>query len=408
MTTMVPPKINTQYILYLSLPSAGNLGLIQANPTLAAGDVKVSTDGGAFANLGTLPTVTPAAGKAVKMTLSTTEMNGDNILVVFSDQTSPAEWLDIVISIQTSARQIDDLAFPTVSGRGLDVSAGGEAGLDWANIGSPTTAQGLTGTTIATSQVVASVTGNVGGNVTGSVGSVVGAVGSVAAGGIAAASFAAGAIDATAIATDAIGANEVSAAAVTKIQTGLATPTNITAGTITTVTNLTNAPTVGDLTATMKASVTTAATAATPIAASVSGNVGGNVVGSVGSVTALSAAAVQSIWDALTAALTTVGSIGKRLADNVDATISSRLASASYTAPPTAVQNADALLVRDLTAVAAPAARSPMNALRKLMNRISFTAPTLTVYAEDDTTAAYTQTVVQDAAQTPIKSLDTN
>lgn len=40
--------------------------------------------------------------------------------------------------------------------------------------------------------------------------------------------------------------------------TGFATPTNITAGTITTVTNLTNAPTNGDLTATMKASVTAA------------------------------------------------------------------------------------------------------------------------------------------------------
>lgn len=41
--------------------------------------------------------------------------------------------------------------------------------------------------------------------------------------------------------------------------TGFATPTNITAGTITTVTNLTNAPTSGDLTATMKTSVATAA-----------------------------------------------------------------------------------------------------------------------------------------------------
>ncbi len=59
----------------------------------------------------------------------------------------------------------------------------------------------------------------------------------------------------------------------------VANTTNITAGTITTATNLTNAPTSGDLTATMKTSVTTAATAATPIAASVSGN----VVGSVGS-----------------------------------------------------------------------------------------------------------------------------
>ncbi len=80
---------------------------------------------------------------------------------------------------------------PTVAGRALDVSAGGEAGLDWANIGSPTTVQGLTGTTISSAQVVASVTGavgsvtgavgsvtgNVGGNVTGSVGSVVGNVG---------------------------------------------------------------------------------------------------------------------------------------------------------------------------------------------------------------------------------------
>lgn len=92
------------------------------------------------------------------------------------------------------------------------------------------------------------IVGNITGNLSGS-------VGSVATSGITTASFAAGAIDATAIATDAIGSNEISAAAVTKIQNGLATPTNITAGTITTVTNLTNAPTAGDLTATMKASV---------------------------------------------------------------------------------------------------------------------------------------------------------
>lgn len=61
----------------------------------------------------------------------------------------------------------------------------------------------------------------------------------------------------------------------------LASTTNITGGTITTVTNLTNAPTNGDLTATMKTSVTTAATAATPTAAAVTGNVGGSVLGNV-------------------------------------------------------------------------------------------------------------------------------
>lgn len=66
----------------------------------------------------------------------------------------------------------------TTAGRTLDVTAGGEAGIDWANVGSPTTSLNLSGTTISTSQAVASVsgavgsvTGNVGGNVTGSVGS---------------------------------------------------------------------------------------------------------------------------------------------------------------------------------------------------------------------------------------------
>lgn len=43
---------------------------------------------------------------------------------------------------------------PTTAGRTLDVSAGGEAGLDWANVGSPTTTLNLSGTTIATTQQV--------------------------------------------------------------------------------------------------------------------------------------------------------------------------------------------------------------------------------------------------------------
>jgi len=37
---------------------------------------------------------------------------------------------------------------PTTAGRSLDVSSGGEAGIDFANIGSPTTAVNLSGTTI--------------------------------------------------------------------------------------------------------------------------------------------------------------------------------------------------------------------------------------------------------------------
>jgi hypothetical protein len=145
--------------------------------------------------------------------------------------------------------------------------------------------------------------------------SVTGAVGSIATGGIAAASFAAGAIDAAAIATDAIGSAEISAAAVTKIQAGLSTY-------------------------------------AGGAVASVTGNVGGNVVGSVGSLTtnndktgyALSGAgvtAVQSGLSTLTAAqvnteadtaLSDVG-VTTTITGRIDAAITTRLATAGYTAP---------------------------------------------------------------------------
>jgi hypothetical protein len=43
---------------------------------------------------------------------------------------------------------------PTTAGRTLDVTATGEAGIDWANVGSPTTTLALTGTTIAATQKV--------------------------------------------------------------------------------------------------------------------------------------------------------------------------------------------------------------------------------------------------------------
>jgi hypothetical protein len=84
---------------------------------------------------------------------------------------------------------------PTTAGNTLDVSATGEAGIDWANIGSPTTAQNLSGTNIDVDQVVASVSG--------AVGSVTGAVGSVTAA-VTVDTISANVITASALATDAV------------------------------------------------------------------------------------------------------------------------------------------------------------------------------------------------------------
>src|SRR5215471_4608943 len=126
MATQVPPKKNTAFVCYVSLTSQASPFVFQSNPTLATGDAKVSIDGGSLNNLATLPDVDPDSSKLVKIALSSSEMNGDNIQVVLSDAAG-AEWCDVIINIQTTARQIDDLAFPTTSGRSLDVTTTGEA-----------------------------------------------------------------------------------------------------------------------------------------------------------------------------------------------------------------------------------------------------------------------------------------
>jgi hypothetical protein len=89
-----PPKKNEDFIIGVSLSDMATPGAIKTNPTIAAGDFKISKDFGAFANLATLPTVTPASGDQVKIELSSTEMNADNVHVVWKDQTSPKEWAD--------------------------------------------------------------------------------------------------------------------------------------------------------------------------------------------------------------------------------------------------------------------------------------------------------------------------
>ena len=70
---------------------------------------------------------------------------------------------------------------------------------------------------------------------------------------------------------------------------------------------------------------------------------------------------------------------------------------------------ADALLTRDMSAVSpAPAlnARVPLNALRFLRNAWTVAASTLTVYKEDDATAAWTSSITTNTAAQPITGSD--
>lgn len=118
-------KTATAAVIYVTLPHPTDADLFVTNPTLAAGDAKVSIDGGAFANLGTLPAVTPAGGVGVKITLSAGEMTGTNILICLKDQTAPEEWSAVTILIACTAVTFDDLVRSTTPANALTVDASG-------------------------------------------------------------------------------------------------------------------------------------------------------------------------------------------------------------------------------------------------------------------------------------------
>lgn len=189
------------------------------------------------------------------------------------------------------------------------------------------------------------------GSVTGSVASVTGAVGSVTG----------------------LTASNLDVAVSTR-----ASPTNITAGTITTVTNLTNAPTAGDLTATMKTSVQTAADAA------VTAN---TLVNAIAGYIDTEVAAIKAKTDNLPASPAAVGS-------------AMTLTSGERTSV------ADSLLDRNMATGTDSGGRTPRNALRFLRNKFSISGTTLTVCAEDDTTTAWTSTVTAAPGADPISGSD--
>lgn len=73
---------------------------------------------------------------------------------------------------------------------------------------------------------------------------------------------------------------------------------------------------------------------------------------------------------------------------------------------PTEVLLADALLKRDWNSVSGEAARSLLNAVRLLRNKVSESGGTLTVTKEDDTATAWTAAVTTSETAKPIVTID--
>lgn len=203
MASYVTPKKNTAFTFYVALTSVADTDNFKTSPTLAAGDITVSKDGGNFQNIGTLPTQVQSTG-VLPVALTADEMNADNVVVLFHDA-SGDEWQDLVVNIQTTARQVDDLAFPTTAGRSIDVTAGGAVGVDWANVEGATTTVALTGTSIRTASDVETDTQDIQNRLPAALvtGRIDASVGAMAAGVVTAAAIATGAVDADALAADA-------------------------------------------------------------------------------------------------------------------------------------------------------------------------------------------------------------
>jgi hypothetical protein len=334
-------------------------------------------------------TVTAAAGVTFPTSVaSPTNITAGTITTVTNLTNAPTAG-DFTATMKTSITTAATAATPTATlangahgGAAATLTLGGAGGLTATHTGNTT---GSVGSVVG---AVGSVTGSVGGNVTGSVGSVVGAVGSVTADvGITQAAADKAWSTATRVLTAGTnivlakgvgltGLNDIAATAIVSsgaITTSAGKVSGVAlVDTLTTYTG--NTVQTGDsfarigaagagLTALGDARIANLdATVASR--STFAGGAVASVTGAVGSVTAavtvgtnndktgytLSAAGVQANWDALTASLTAVGSVGKKLADWTIGTAQTGDSYARLGAPAGASLSADIAAVKTDTA----------------------------------------------------------
>lgn len=343
--------LGSQFIFYIELTSQADTKLFQVNPTIAAGDFKLSQDGGAFANLVNLPVVTPAGGRAVKFIISSAEMNATNILVQCVDAAG-TEWCDAYINIQTNPVDANMTRIDGVANISATLNL---TKLNIVNSGGPAIVATSTGSNGAGLQLTGNGSGpgflSTGGS-TGNGGSLVG--GGTSGNGLNLAAstngkglnlLGVGSGNAALVATG--GANGDAAQF---IGTGSGTGFVATGGLTGHGAALTGGATSGN--------------GANLIA--VGSGVGLNTVG-VGGTSILAAQGISGALD--TAVYTSI---------------------------------ADALLKRDMSSVTGEASRSLLNCLRFIRNKWSISGSTMTITKEDDSTSAWTGTVTTDANALPV------
>lgn len=302
--TAIPIKNQAYRVVFPILDADGDL------VTGATGlDSEISKDQGTFADCTNEATEIATSSGVYYLDLTSTEMNADNVAIIVKTSTSgakttvltlyPAEAGDIIVNVKqmngtsVTGRDIGaSVLLSSGTGTGqLDFTSGVVKGnvTQWSssNVATPDAA----GYPKVTHKV---------GTGTGEINLSSGLVPIQSGTGTGQLDFTSGVVKANLaqILGTALTETAGQIAAAFKQFFDVASPTG-TMKAISTVTNLTNAPTAGDFTSTMKTSIGTAVAASA--VASVTGNVGGNVTGSVGSLASQAKADVNAeVLDVLT------------------------------------------------------------------------------------------------------------
>lgn len=99
--TMVKPY-GQQFILKTSLYDPDTPQDFATGLSFVAGDVKISQDGSAFVNTTNLPSEIGSTG-VYTLTLTAAEMQAEDIVIAFVDQTATKAWMDLAVLIEATA-----------------------------------------------------------------------------------------------------------------------------------------------------------------------------------------------------------------------------------------------------------------------------------------------------------------
>ncbi len=419
---------NQAFTFSIGLTSQADVKLLQVNPTIAAGDFKVSIDGGAFADLTNLPAVTPAGGRAVKFIMTAAQMNGDYIFIQSVDAAG-SEWCDDWISISTipndaSLTQIDGTALVSATLNLKKISVVNTTGDAFVATSSGSNGHGIVATGNGTGSGIVGQGGLTGHGLFGQAGATSGngilgyggvgngngflAQGAATGGyGIYALAGATGNYGGLTCQGNGSGSGINGTGGLTG--DGILAVGGATSGNGLRINAQTNgngiyATGVGTGNSGIIAAGGTNGSGGVFLGTGsgqgiiANGGVTGNGIAGIGGATSGAGLYTSAIGGGTGITAIGVGTVSVLATQGISGPLD--------TSEKTSI--ADALLKRDMSAVTGEASRSPLNCFRAIRNKWSFSGNTYTVTKEDNTTPAWTSTVTTNAAAEPVISFTGN